>query len=420
MTRMLMAMTDFNYQGNELWVENLRVRDIVSQCQTPCFIYSYHSLVNSWQAFDSACTHPHLICYAVKANSNLAILNALAALGSGFDIVSGGELQRVLAAKATPNKIVFSGVGKSQDEIAMALKVGIYCFNVESHAELLMINDIATHLNVRAPIALRVNPDVNPQSHPYISTGQKESKFGIEVESALGLYQIAKTLSHLQIKGIACHIGSQLTSTEPFVEALARLLHLIQRLAALNIDLEHVDMGGGLGVRYHAQTIPSVNEYIQALLGLKIPSHLKLILEPGRAIVANAGILVTKVLLIKSNGNKQFCVVDCAMNDYLRPTLYDAWQNVIPLQQDQNAQTSLYDIVGPVCESGDFLAKDRKLAVKAGDYLALSQTGAYGFVMSSNYNSRPRAAEVMVKGNKFKVVRARETIESLFAMESLW
>ncbi len=413
-------MTEFNYQRNELWVEQTRVRDIVQACQTPCFIYSHQNLVNAWRAFDNACTFPHLICYAVKANSNLAILNTLAELGSGFDIVSGGELARVLAAKGAPNKVVFSGVGKLPDEISLALKAGIACFNVESKAELLLINEIASHHNLKANIALRVNPDVDPQSHPYISTGQKESKFGIDADDAFDLYQLAKTLPHLHIKGIACHIGSQITSTAPFVQALKRLLLLIQKLKESGIALEQVDVGGGLGVRYHVETAPTPTDYIKALLDLKIPAELKLIFEPGRAIAANAGILVTKVLLIKTNGTKHYCVVDCAMNDYMRPSLYDAWQNVIPLVQEIDSQSELYDIVGPVCESADFLAKGRKLAVKAGDYLALTQAGAYGFVMSSNYNSRPRAAEIMVKGCDFKVIRKRETVAELFAMESLW
>ncbi|MGD9591043.1 MAG: diaminopimelate decarboxylase [Candidatus Berkiella sp.] len=413
-------MSEFHYQQNELWVEDTRVRDIVLACQTPCFIYSHQSVVNAWHAFDKACTHPHLICYAVKANSNLAILKLLAQLGAGFDIVSGGELQRVIAASGATNKVVFSGVGKSSEEIAMALKAGIYCFNVESQTELMLINDIASHLNVRAPIALRVNPDVDAQSHPYISTGHKESKFGIDAQHALELYQLAATLSHLDVKGIACHIGSQLTSTGPFVQALQRLLSLIEKLTADGIALEHVDVGGGLGVRYHLEQAPSPSDYIKALLDLKIPSRLKLILEPGRALVANAGILVTKVLLLKASGEKQFCIVDCAMNDYLRPTLYEAWQNIIPLTQHDKAATAQYDIVGPVCESGDFLAKNRKLAVQIGDYLAISQAGAYGFVMSSNYNSRPRAPEILVKGNAFKVVRERETLAELFAKESAW
>ncbi|MBS0286423.1 MAG: diaminopimelate decarboxylase [Proteobacteria bacterium] len=413
-------MNDFIYHNHELTVDGLSVKDIVRQCQTPCFIYSHAGITRAWRSFDNATTHPHLICYAVKANSNLAVLNTLAELGSGFDIVSQGELMRVLAAKGDPRKVVFSGVGKQSDEIAMALKVGINCFNVESEAELLLINQIANHLNVQAPIALRVNPDVDPISHPYISTGQKESKFGIDAQEAINLYQQAATLKHVKIKGIACHIGSQLTTTAPFVEALQRLLGLIDQLENKGIKLEHVDVGGGLGVHYHHQKPPTPNEYMSALLKLNIPSHLKLILEPGRAIVANAGILATKVLLIKQSGNKHFCVVDCAMNDYLRPTLYDAWHNIIPVQQQPQALTQIYDIVGPICESGDFLGKSRELAVKAGDYLAVCQTGAYGFVMSSNYNSRPKAAEVMAKDNAFKIVRPRETLEEMFAKESLW
>ncbi len=413
-------MTEIAYKNNELYVEEVRVKDIVQQYNTPCYIYSYQSIVHAYHAFINACQHPHFICYAVKANSNLAILNLLASLGAGFDIVSGGELKRVIAAKGDPRKVIFSGVGKTPDEIAFALKSSIYCFNVESEAELLLIHDIAKAQNRKAPIALRVNPDVNVQSHPYISTGQKESKFGIPSSAALGLYQKAAKLPYLEIKGIACHIGSQLFSTQPFKEALARLLLLIEQLTSLNIALEHVDIGGGLGVRYHVEMPPTVQDYMDALLSVSIPQHMKLIFEPGRALVANAGILVTQILLLKENGNKQFCVVDAAMNDFMRPTLYDAWQNIIPIKQNETKKSSLYDIVGPICESGDFLAKARKLAVNPGEYLALTQTGAYGFVMSSNYNSRPRAPEILVKGKQFKAVRKREKTEDLFALESIW
>ncbi len=412
-------MDEFYYKNDELWVEGLPVKEIVNACQTPCFIYSHASIVRAFQAFDTPCHHPHMICYAVKANSNLAILNSLSELGAGFDIVSLGELKRVVAAKGSPQKVVFSGVGKQAHEIKAALEHNIFCFNVESSAELALIQQIASHLNVKAPIALRVNPDVDPLSHPYISTGQKESKFGIDSNEAIALYEHAATLSHIHIKGIACHIGSQLTTMGPFIEACKRLLDLVAQLESKNITLTHIDVGGGLGVRYHQESPPSPQDYIDALLQLPIPKHLKLILEPGRALVANAGILATQVLLIKKSGNKHFCIVDAAMNDYIRPTLYEAWQNIIPLQQNSHESLVNYDIVGPVCESGDFLAKGRPLRLSQGNYLALCQTGAYGAVMSSNYNSRPRAPEILVKANRFHIIRSRETIEELLAKEML-
>ncbi len=414
-------MSDFEYRHNALWVENVPVADIVKEVGTPCYIYSHAGLIRQWTAFNvSLGNRPHKVCYAVKANSNLAVLNALAQCGSGFDIVSGGELMRVIAAGGSPDKIVFSGVGKQPFEIIAALKKDIFCFNVESEAELSLINQLANHLNVKARIALRVNPDVDSQSHPYISTGLKESKFGIDIEQAPLIFQKALKLDHVHVKGVACHIGSQLTSLNPFLDAGLRLNTLINHLESLGIFLQHVDIGGGLGVHYHDEKPPTPAQYGEAILSLPFDPSLEIIIEPGRAIAADAGILATTVLLIKNSGNKQFCIVDCAMNDLMRPTLYTAWQEIIPIQKVDEPLPQIYDVVGPVCESGDFLGKDRSLSILAGDRLAICNAGAYGFVMSSNYNTRPRAAEVMVKGAEFKIIRQRETVEELFAKESVW
>ncbi|MBS0288977.1 MAG: diaminopimelate decarboxylase [Proteobacteria bacterium] len=413
-------MKHYYYKSGDLWAEDVRLTDILSRVGTPCYVYSEAAIIKQWQAFDSALAHhPHKICYAVKANSNLAVLNTLAQLGSGFDIVSGGELARVIAAKGKPNQVVFSGVGKQALEIIQALKYGIFCFNIESAAELQLINQLAEHHNLLAPIAFRINPDVDPKSHPYISTGLKENKFGIDFAQAIPLYQDAKKLKHIEVKGITFHIGSQLTSLSPFIDATKRILTLIEQLKSVGINLQYLDVGGGLGIRYQDETPPSPKAYIDALLALCIPPELTLILEPGRSIVGDAGILITQVLLLKQAGNKQFCIVDCAMNDLLRPTLYQAWQNIIPLKE-QALKTLQYDVVGPVCESGDFLGLSRRLAIEPGDYLAITEAGAYGFVMSSNYNSRPRAPEVMIKGEKFKLIRERETIQELFAKEYLF
>lgn len=414
-------MDHFNYRENALWAEKVPVREVAITVGTPCYLYSSAAIIQQWQAFDSAFhSHPHKICYAVKANGNLAVLKTLAQLGSGFDIVSGGELARVLAAGGDPQQVVFSGMGKQAEEIAQALKKSIFCFNVESESELAVLHQIAQHLNVKAPIALRINPDVDPQSHPYISTGLKESKFGIDSELATGLYRKAQDLPHLHIQGITCHIGSQLTSLSPFIAAFKRLLALIAELKEYGIHLRHVDIGGGLGVRYQHETPPDPQAYAKALLQLSSDPALTILIEPGRAITANAGLLITKVLDLKKSGNKYFCVVDCAMNDMIRPTLYNAWQEIIPVERHTDAISQVYDVVGPVCETGDFLGKDRTLTVQRGDYLAMLSAGAYGFVMSSNYNARPRAAEVMVRDKEFKVVRERENIEQLFAQETLW
>lgn len=414
-------MNHFEYRNGELYAEDVSVKHIVAAVGTPCYIYSQTALTRAWQNFaDALSIYPHKICYAVKANSNLAVLNTLANLGAGFDIVSEGELARVNAAGGSAQQIVFSGVGKSTGEMKEALLQNIFCFNVESEAELLLLNDVAKQCNKTAPIALRVNPNIDAMSHPYISTGLKESKFGIDIEEAFALYQKAQTLSHVTIKGMACHIGSQLTQLSPFVEALERLLDLNKALREAGILLTHIDIGGGLGVSYENEMPPSPAEYANALIPLLKDSELLLIVEPGRAIAAKAGILVTEVLYLKKSAAKNFCIVDCAMNDFMRPALYDAWQAISPVLQTSEEKTELYDIVGPVCESGDFLGKDRALSVKQQDLLAIHDTGAYGFVMSSNYNSRPRIAEVMVNSANFKIVRPREALQDLWAKEVVW
>lgn len=411
-------MNAFHYRHHQLWVENVPLEKIV-QTLGNCYVYSHASLLQQWHAFKQALhQQPHQICYALKANSNLAILNTFAQLGAGFDIVSQGELARVIAAQGATQQVVFSGVGKTPEEMRQALEKNIFCFNVESIAELEALHQVAQHLNLQAPIALRVNPDVDCHSHPYISTGLKENKFGIEMTQAPQLYQYAQTLPHLFIKGISCHIGSQLTSLAPFQQAFKRLFALIQQLKELGITLNHVNVGGGLGVRYQQETPPSIQDYVKTLLSV-CPGNLMLIIEPGRSLVAPAGILVTKVLYLKQSGKKHYCIVDCAMNDLIRPTLYQAWLDIIPLQLSSQAPT-LYDVVGPICESGDFLGTERLLAVAPHDYLAICNVGAYGFTMSSNYNSRPRLPEVLVKGAHFKVIRPRESIESLFINESIW
>ncbi|MBN9286374.1 MAG: diaminopimelate decarboxylase [Gammaproteobacteria bacterium 39-13] len=413
-------MDYFTYQNNQLWAESTPLLQIAQSVGTPCYVYSDAALTTHWTAFDKAFSrHPHQIHYAVKANSNLCVLNTLAQLGSGFDIVSAGELTRVLSAGGLAQKVVFSGVGKQPDEIAHALEKNIFCFNVESEAELMCIHRIAEHLNVQAPISFRVNPDIDAKSHPYISTGSKENKFGIDIGEAPRLYQLANQLNHLTIKGIACHIGSQLTSLSPIIKAFNRLLLMTHQLNDQGIKLQHLDIGGGLGVRYRDETPPSPAEYANALLKHPV-SSLTLLLEPGRAIAANAGVLITKVLYIKKSSHKHFCIVDCAMNDLIRPTLYSAWQDIVPLELNNTGSYENYDVVGPVCESGDFLGKERRLNIQAGDYLAIKSAGAYGFTMSSNYNSRPRCAEVMVKQNQYQVIRARESIEDLLAKERIW
>ena len=415
-------MDYFNYQNQQLFAEEVAVADIIAAHGSPCYIYSKATLERHWQAFDHAFgAHKHLICYAVKANSNLAILNVLARLGSGFDIVSLGELERVLAAGGQPNKIVFSGVGKRRDEIIAALKVGIRCFNVEVSSELDRINQLAGELGVIAPISLRVNPNVDAKTHPYISTGLKENKFGIASELAVAEYVRAAQMPNLKIVGIDCHIGSQLTETRPFLDALEKVLELVKHLKDAGITLTHLDLGGGLGIRYHEENPPEPADYIAALLARlgEEETAFEILLEPGRAIVGNAGILVTQVEYLKNTADKNFAIVDAAMNDLIRPALYSAWQAIIPVQQVSNAPLKTWDIVGPVCETGDFLGKNRALSLSEGDLLAIRSSGAYGFTMSSNYNSRPRAAEIMVDGKTVHVIRDRETLAGLWANEHL-
>jgi diaminopimelate decarboxylase len=413
-------MDHFHYRDGQLFAEEVAVSDIAAAYGTPCYVYSRATIERHWRVYDEAfASHPHLVCYAVKANSNLAVLNLLARLDSGFDIVSLGELERVLAAGGDPAKVVFSGVAKRADEIARALAIGICCFNVESEAELRLIDQVADELGKRAPIALRVNPDVDAVTHPYISTGLKDNKFGIDIKQAPKIYKLAAQLPHVQVLGVACHIGSQLTHIEPMVDALERVLKLVEHLQDQGIPIQELDIGGGLGIRYQDETPPLPAEQAKALLAKLEGLPYKVLLEPGRAIVGNAGILLTKVELLKLSEHKNFAVVDAAMNDLLRPALYSAWQAIVPVATDPDAPTRTYDVVGPVCETGDFLGKNRDLNIQVGDLLAVRSAGAYGFVMSSNYNTRPRAAEVMVDGDQFYLIRPRETLADLYASESL-
>jgi diaminopimelate decarboxylase len=411
----------FNYQDDgQLWAEDVSLQALAEQYGTPLYVYSRATLERHWKAFDSAVgQHPHLVCYAVKANSNLGVLNTLARLGSGFDIVSGGELERVIAAGGDAKKVVFSGVGKTPAEMKRALELGIKCFNVESEPELERLNKVAGDLGVIAPISLRINPDVDAKTHPYISTGLRDNKFGIAFDRAPEVYKFAQSLPNLNVQGIDCHIGSQLTDIEPFIDATDRLLALIDDLKAQGINIRHLDVGGGLGVVYRDELPPQPSDYAKALLG-RLTNHqdLELIFEPGRAIAANAGILLTRVEFLKHTEHKNFAIIDAAMNDLMRPALYQAWQDIVPVSpRDGEAQT--YDLVGPICETGDFLGKDRALVLQEGDLLAVRSAGAYGFVMSSNYNTRTRAAEVMVDGKQSHLVRQREELTSLWQLEQI-
>ena len=413
-------MDHFDYQADQLFAEDVALSDIAQQIGSPTYVYSRATIERHWRAFDDAFAGlPHCVCYAVKANSNIAVLNVLARLGSGFDIVSGGELARVLAAGGSADKVVFSGVGKTKAEISEALQKKIRCFNVESLPELGRINEVATELGMIASISIRVNPDVDAQTHPYISTGLKENKFGIAIEEAKDVYQQAQQMSNIEITGVDCHIGSQLTSVEPFVDALKRVLALIDHLATLGINLHHLDVGGGLGITYKDETPPTPAEYAEALTGLLEGREIEVLMEPGRAIVGNAGVLLTKVEYLKPTEDRHFAIIDAAMNDLLRPALYQSWQDIVPVQRDRTEPVEQYDIVGPVCETGDFLGKDRALSIQEGDLLAIKSAGAYGFTMSSNYNSRPRAAEVMVDGDVMHCIRERENITSLYAGEQV-
>ncbi|MGB5716633.1 MAG: diaminopimelate decarboxylase [Gammaproteobacteria bacterium] len=413
-------MDYFSYHNGRLRAEEVDLGEIAERFGTPCYVYSRATLERHWQVFDKALgNHPHLICYAVKANSSLAVLQVLARLGSGFDIVSEGELERVLRAGGDPSRIVFSGVGKRAAEMQRALEAGIRCFNVESEAELVRLEAVAAGSGHIAPVSIRVNPDVDARTHPYISTGLRDNKFGIDVDTALQVYQHATDLPHLQVTGIDCHIGSQLTDTAPFVDALERVLQLVDRLQSDGIELAHIDLGGGLGISYSDREKPPLPDtYARALLARMSGRPQELLLEPGRAIAGNAGILLTTVEYLKHTPHKNFAIIDAAMNDLQRPALYDAWHDIVPVQPRMGTPTR-YDVVGPVCETGDFLGKDRELLLAEGDRLAIRSAGAYGFTMSSNYNSRPRAAEVMVDGNRVFVIRERETLDDLYRHEQL-
>jgi len=383
---------------------------------SPLYVYSQTDIENNWREFDQAFgSHPHLVCYAVKANSNLAVLNTLAKIGAGFDIVSEGELERVLAAGGQANRCVFSGVAKTAREIKRALEVGVRCFNVESASELDRIESVAQLLNTKAPISIRVNPNVDAMTHPYISTGLKENKFGVDIDDAISLYQQANNSEYLNVQGLDCHIGSQLTEVSPFLDALDKVLELVGQLNQQDIAIAHLDLGGGVGIQYDDEQTIDIKSYIEAMIA-KV-GNIEIILEPGRAIVGNAGIFITKVEFLKQNSEHSFAIIDGAMNDLLRPSFYNAYHHVLPIDEDANGVQASWDLVGPICETGDFLAKGRELSLSQGDYLALMSAGAYGFTMSSNYNSRPRVAEVMVSGNQHNLVRERETIQDLFNKE---
>ena len=413
-------MDFFQYRNNQLYAEDLPVTQLAQDFGTPLYIYSRATLERHWHAFDNAFgEHPHLICFAVKSNSNIAILQTMAKLGSGFDIVSQGELERVLVAGGDASKIVFSGVAKTENEIERALEVGIRCFNVESIPELYRINDVAGKMGKIAPISLRVNPDVDAKTHPYISTGLKENKFGVSVEQAREVYRLAATLPNVKITGMDCHIGSQLTELQPFLDATDRLIILMEQLKQDGIVLKHLDLGGGLGVTYTDEMPPHPTDYTKALLEKLKNFDLEIILEPGRAISANSGILVTKVEYIKTNESRNFAIVDAGMNDMIRPALYEAYMNIVEVDRTLSREKAVYDVVGPICETSDFLGKQRELSIAAGDYLVQRSAGAYGASMSSNYNSRPRTAEVIVDGDQAYLIRRRENYENLWQLENL-
>lgn len=417
-------MTAFTLQNGTLHAESVALTHVAEQFGTPAYVYSRSALTAALQEFhDVLNAHPAgagaLVCFAVKANSNLAILNLFARLGAGFDIVSGGELQRVLAAGADPQKIVFSGVGKTAEEMRQALEAGIFCFNIESIPELDRLNDIAGELGKKAPVSLRVNPNVDPKTHPYISTGLKAAKFGVAYDDALALYRRAAGLANIAVTGIDCHIGSQLLDPSPFIEALDRILALVDQLAAEGIRIHHVDLGGGLGIKYRADQVqPTVAAYLNPLLDKLKGRGLKVVLEPGRRLVGNAGLLLTRIEYLKAGEEKNFAIIDAAMNDLMRPALYEAWHDIVPVTPRPGA-TQDYDVVGPVCETGDFLGQARPLTVQPGDLLAVMSAGAYGMAMASNYNTRPRAAEIMVDGTQVHLIRARESVEQLYAGEKL-
>jgi diaminopimelate decarboxylase len=410
-------VTAFNTQHGLLHAENVALRDIAAQHQTPTYVYSRSALTETFQRFQAGLLgHEHLICFAVKANPSLAILNLFARLGAGFDIVSGGELARVIAAGGDPKKVVFSGVGKSHSEIRAALQAGILCFNVESINELHRIQQVAAETGTIAPVSLRVNPNVDAKTHPYISTGLKNNKFGVAFEDALDLYQQAAQMPNIAVHGVDCHIGSQITELSPFLDALDKVLGLVDALAQRNIHIRHIDVGGGVGITYSDETPPDFATYTAAIMQKLAGRGVKVLFEPGRALVGNAGVLLTKVEYLKPGESKNFAIVDAAMNDLMRPALYDAYHNITTIAAS-SAQAQIYEVVGPVCESGDFLGHDRQLAIDEGDYLAIHSAGAYGMSMSSNYNTRARAAEVLVDGDQVHVIREREQIADLFKLE---
>ncbi|MDV6343470.1 MULTISPECIES: diaminopimelate decarboxylase [unclassified Nitrosomonas] len=412
--------TSFTYQHDQLFAESASLIEIAKEFGTPCYVYSRAALTAAYQEFNRAFAgRDHLICYAVKANSNLAILNILARLGSGFDIVSGGELQRVLKAGGDPQKIVFSGVGKNQDEMRAALAAGILCFNVESEMELMSLNQLAKEMDKVAPVSLRVNPDVDAKTHPYISTGLKENKFGIPMTEAERIYHTAAhELTHVHITGLDCHIGSQLTEIDPFIEASNKMLDLLDRLEKQGIRIEHLDLGGGLGIRYNQESPPPIKDYVTALCNSVGQRKQRILIEPGRSLVGNTGLLLTRVEYLKHAPHRNFAIVDAAMNDLVRPALYDAYHEILPIVK-KPGEINTYQVVGPVCETGDFLGHDRQLSLTKDDLLAVMSAGAYGMSMSSNYNTRPRAAEVMVDGHAVHLIRARETVEQLIASEKI-
>ncbi len=409
----------FSYNNQSLHAESVAITDLMASYGSPLYVYSRADIENNWREFDQAFgAHPHLVCYAVKANSNLAVLNVLAKIGAGFDIVSIGELERVLAAGGEAGKCVFSGVAKTHTEIQRALEVGVRCFNVESASELNRIESVAKSVGKQAPISIRVNPNVDAKTHPYISTGLKENKFGVDMDEALELYQVAQNSKHLLVHGLDCHIGSQITEVSPFLDALDKVLVLFGQLKEQGIAITHLDLGGGVGIDYEGEQTIDIQAYIDAIIS-KV-GDIEIILEPGRAIVGNAGAFITKVEFLKQNSAHSFAIVDGAMNDLLRPSFYNAYHRVLPVDENATGIQAQWDVVGPVCETGDFLAKDRDLSLTQGDYLAVMSAGAYGFTMSSNYNSRPRVAEVMVDNNAHHLIRERETITDLFKQEHIF
>lgn len=413
-------MQHFAYKNGQLCAEQIPMLEVAKQYGTPCYVYSRAAIEEQWLAYDRAfAKRSHLICYSVKANSNLAVLNLLAQLGSGFDIVSIGELERVLRAGGDAGRIIFSGVGKQHHEMVRAMQVGIKCFNVESPSELIRLNEIASGFGRPAPVSLRINPDIDAETHPYIATGLNENKFGIPVQDAMDVYEQARSLPHVQVLGIDCHIGSQITSGTPHVDAVNRLMVLIDQLHSKGIEIEHIDVGGGLGIKYRDEEPLRADELVNMICETITDTAKEILIEPGRSIVGNAGVLLTKVEYLKENSGKNFAILDVAMNDLLRPALYDAWQNILPVKEHSSIDPKRYDLVGPICESADFIGLDRELALQTGNLLAVCSAGAYGFCMSSNYNSRPRAAEIMIDKDRMFEIRRRESIEDLMAGESL-